>query len=298
MQENPVDRQNFGEEYDFNANFLSWALGPWHTDWYDDGQFTDQVTEAIRLWTNAVPELDFNRNSVSQNLYFKQGMCTGIFANACFVPNYVIADHERQADYLFAAEIRLVLLQPSATSSITDQGRIDMLLHEIGHWIGLDEQYDEITGGCSHVESVMNASFLSNGQNCLDLHAPTAWNIEKTTAYWDTPAAMQVVEFTESEDRVIRFRWDDRAWADGLHTRGLWYKNSVTGDWVLVEGSYTTDGIGFHWDSIPRTMLAKWDLDDLDAPTGGYYFIACVAAYSWMYQSWSPLNCSPRIWVD
>ena len=293
IQENPDDRMRFSQEYDYNGNFSSWARGPYHTDWYDDGQFTASVTEAIRLWTTAVPELDFNRNSQSANLYFKKGMCAGIFTLACFVPWYVLPDDERQADYLFAARISI-----PAPQVMSAQGKIDTLLHEIGHWIGLDDQYYHTGAPCSNVQSVMNASFLSNGQNCLDIHAPTARDIEKVTEYWDNPVAMGIVEFTEYEDRMVSFRWDDRAWAEGLHTRGLWYKNSVTGDWVLVEGSYHYDDIGFHQDSIARTMQTEWDLDDLDAPTGGYYFIACVSAYSWPYSSWSPNNCAPQVWID
>ena len=45
------------------------------------------------------------------------------------VPNYVIPDHEREADYLFAGEIRLTMGQVN----LTEQGFIGQVLHELGH---------------------------------------------------------------------------------------------------------------------------------------------------------------------
>ena len=226
------------------------------------------------------------------NLYFAKATC-GLWVDACFTWVGTQADSTRQANYLLTAEIRLTLAQ----YRLTNLGIEDMLRHEIGHWIGLDDQYKEnSTRPCSNVVSVMNDSYRTTGLNCKDAHAPTAWDIDAVTTYWKY-GAVERATLEESSTRLLEVEWVDAMWAESEHRLYLWYWDSSDESWVMAENTRYTYGTGFHKDSIARDMGYSWHISGSGRPTDKWYIVG-VRAWSAAWQTWSPIRFSNLVYVD
>lgn len=294
MQENPNDRTRYSHVYEWNGTFVNWANGDHDTLWKDDGAYTEHIRIAIQSWEDAVPELTFKAaGTKAHNLRFKRGYCD-LFTDACMRPLKVFSDATRDADYMLTAEVVLTLAQPNLTAL----GIQDQLRHEIGHWIGLDEQYyEDGIRPCSDVLSVMNASFSSNGQNCKGVHAPTEWDINAVTAYWKgTGLASAALE--ETTTRQLELEWADTMWAEAGQVVKLWYYEFERGIWIETDYIVHYDDIGFHRDSVARTMEREWTVDgSSDMPVDAWY-MAGVTAYSWPYEEWKPWEYSVSVYVD
>ena len=224
MQENPADRSQFSVVYPFNAVSSWWSFGPDDNNWVDDGSFTQQVVAAVQSWENAVPQLSYvNDTTQGYNIYFRQAQC-GLFSDACLTIIGTQPNSDRKADYLLHGQIRLTLAQ----SNLTPLGIEDQLRHELGHWMGLDEQYTEDwSPSCTELLSVMNDSFVSNGHDCQGVHSPSSWDINVVTEYWNG-AGLQSPELTEPDHRNLQVEWDDAAW-QGLSIIG-WEHRPMRGN--------------------------------------------------------------------
>ena len=136
-QENPEERSRWDGTYSFNAVAEIWSYGPYDTKWGHDGVFPARARAAIQTWENAVPELNFVQAGTGHHLYFMKGFCDAL-TDACLTRIRTDPNHAHQANYMLSGQIRLTMAQPY----LTDLGMEDQLRHEIGHWIGLDEQYN------------------------------------------------------------------------------------------------------------------------------------------------------------
>ncbi len=179
LQENPSARGGL-----FNWTFVGWALTPYPTDWDDDGSYTQHIRNAISTWETAVPQLDFYEEPDDWNyLYFANGRC--VIGVACLSVDETDWEGERGAHYLLWGTITMDI----DGNNFTDLGKEDILRHEIGHWIGLDEAYNEGSStSCSTIQSVMNATRHGTGENCVGVHAPTQRDISAVTKLkprWD-----------------------------------------------------------------------------------------------------------------
>lgn len=158
------------------ANYVVtwWSYGPWDTPWAYDAAFTPDevqaVQQAVQSWQGAVPQLTFSYSPTpgTYALFFKPGFC-GVFADACITRDGRLVNADRGASYWNNADIIL------ARRDWTPLGKADTFRHELGHWIGLHEEYVESPVQCSGIQSVMNTGFQTTGENCLGFHAPTAW---------------------------------------------------------------------------------------------------------------------------
>ncbi len=290
MQENPEDRQTWSGDYPFNATYIDWSQGSFDALWTDDGSFTQRVRNAIQSWESAVPQLSFaSAGTRPYNLYFKKGSC-GMWVDACMISLTTLADHSREANYLLTAEIRLTLAQ----SRLTDLGIEDQLRHEIGHWIVLDDQYNESgSPACSDVVSVMNDSYASTGLNCKSVHAPTPWDIDAVTTYWKGGSLEDPV-LKEGQSRHLELEWVDAMWSEDHHRVYLWYWNPNTSRWFLAQNVRFVDGIGFHRDSISRDMEYSWIIGGDDLPTDRWYAVG-VRAWNWPEENDEyPIGSSPE----
>ena len=289
----PLDRSRFSEIYPFNAVFSGWSWTTYPADWADDGSFTRNIRRAIATWETAVPQLDFVENQREYYLLFEKGYC-GRFSDACMRVEERDISHRRRAAYLLWADIRLSLAQPR----LRDIGKEDQLRHEIGHWIGLDEVYCErcIDTCTRHVDSVMNATYTSNGQNCTGVHAPTQRDINAVTAYWNGDRPESVV-LTERPNNILKLTWTDALWSESTHWVMLYYWDTTTSTYVLAEQDGYTPDTGFHKDSIPRTIQKQWNVRARGWPTDTSYF-AGVKGWSWPWRSFGATTWSNTVHMD
>ena len=294
-QEDPDDRAYYGTTYPYNAVTIAWSWYPGDTNWDDDGSMPTEVVRAIASWENAVPELGWVNTGLGEAapLYFKEVGWCGLLADACTAEIVVNSDDPRQADYLWEASIIV-----HDVSTFTPEGKEDILRHEIGHWIGLDEQY--IKGPpvtCSAVESVMNTVSSVWGTNCLDIHAPTSWDVDKARQFWGGDGLESAV-LSEPTFRNLQLTWSDAMWSEAWEGWNLAWWDRNNAQWVEVASSTAFDaGIGFHQDSIPRTMSESWDIQANGWPVDVYY-TALVRAFRWPYNSWNTGARADPFYVD
>lgn len=244
-------------------------------------------------WQQAVPELQFVRALPGEfpDLFFERGQCPG-GTRGCFTTDLVFSDTTRQARYWCCTSIRINL----DLFSWSPLGRLHGLMHEMGHWAGLHEQYADTISGpggelCSFLRgpTVMNAG-NSNGENCQDpaVDRPTQFDVQQATRYWsgDNPAIPALSE-TSPGSKVLLLVWDDVGWAETWHGRLVWSWNCGTAQWELRlnDGSYAT-GIGFHKDSIRRIMSEQFDVVGHGWPDNTYY-IAGVSFWNWGFRRWT-----------
>lgn len=252
----------------FNGAFHGWVYGPNDTIWTDDGTFHDEAVQAVQSWQTAVPQLSFVHSPTSFYLNFRKDACFPTTVVGCFTMWTFVNDAPRGASYTWTAQIRIP--EPERWTPL---GRADILRHEIGHWIGLEEQYIE-PATCSSVISVMNAPSLPNGESCVGVHAPTSWDIDKATLFWT-----------------------DAMWAEAWHAYGLYFWSSSLGVFVLVDSTESySSGIGFHKESIPRITAQVWDVTARGWPRGTWY-AAIVKGWSWAFETWSPPVNSSLLFV-
>jgi hypothetical protein len=217
-----------------------------------------------------------------------------------------------EAYYWWPGELRIDL----SNWTWSTQGKIDALNHEVGHWIGLHEQYDDDGGGlCGAVApTVMNGGSGPFGENCQNVHLPTQDDISRAQRYWlgdnltgpdPNFPIWPVIQETSTTSRTLRLTWKDYVWADAWHWRELYWW-SGTG-WVYVAnsgGAYqgnglgTNTGIGFHHDAVDRTMnYCCWDLQLMGQPIPGYYR-GCMWYWTFRGEVWTGGACAGYAYVD
>jgi hypothetical protein len=277
-----------GTTFKFNAVSQYWAFGPYDTTWSSDGALTPEVQQAILSWQSAVPQLTFVQGA-PWNLYFTTGFC-GVDSAGCVEGFRLYVDNFRQAEYWISSEI---WLQSPQEPPFTSLGKADIFRHEIGHWIGLHEQYNDNPDAppgplCSSAISVMNSSIPPSGENCRGVHAPTSWDIDKATRFWKGDNLESPALIWQDLSGLLNLFWTDAMWTEVWHSYGLWYYSWALNQWIPVDSTSSySSGIGFHKESIPRTMAKVWQLTANGWPRGTYYY-AGVSGWSWAFETWSP----------
>ncbi len=170
-QQDDYLRQTWGSVFEFNGSFSGWALTTYPSEWDDDDTITRYINSAIAKWEAAVPQLDLAETHDGwYYLWFETREC-GPTAQGCIILVETDPLYDRRADYMLWADIRL---DTSSARAMSTTGKVDTLLHEIGHWMGLDDAYVDGLGGttrCSTIHSVMNKGG-ARGENCSGAHAP------------------------------------------------------------------------------------------------------------------------------
>lgn len=272
-----------------------WAYGPYDVAWADFGTYTADVIQAIQSWQSAVPQLTltYTQDSLNSKLHFTFGFCSPN-ALGCLTNRIFQVDAQRDASYLYSAQIWLQ--EPGSRTSL---GRQDILRHEIGHWIGLHEQYIEgPPAQCGSTFSVMNKS-NSSGESCVGVHAPTAWDIQQAATFWGGAGleSATLIGVGGGPAPLLRFEWKDAMWADVWHERFLWYWDPNAYNWILCDDSASyAQGIGFHRTTIDRTMRVDFDYQALGCP-GDRTYIAGAQAWSWRFPGWTGLVWSGTVYV-
>lgn len=285
----------------------SWTNPPDNvTRWWADADLSTFAGQAVGDWQAAFNQLTFqNVSTPSQaSLEFRNGACTSPFIPGCIIIVNWASDFARRADYWWLGKIHLDLNPVNFTWS--DTGKRHGLQHEIGHWIGIDEQYNESSPTiCASTVSVMNLVSTTTGHCVPNVTAPTDWDVKRARLYWTGQNAdgeignLLNMTLTNPSSGVARVTWKDGAYGESWHWRCLAFWNGSFWQ-CLVEpggqaegGKWVNDLLGFHSPYTSpitdRTMEATWAPSNIP----NFYRVLGTVWYG-MIQSFPPLvwsNC-------
>lgn len=296
-----------------NSVNLWWAWYPnGTTKWWHDGSFQAAASDAVRNWSDstfnpyAVSELAFLQvtNRADANLEVENGYCSSRYIPGCFFVLSYTPDWDRQADYVNKGLIHLDL--DPTDFAWSDQAKVYGMNHELGHWIGLDEQYNEAgSGSCSSIVSAMNllTSTTSTDGNCAHVEKPTAWDQGYAKLFWlgtdyDQQQSKMTNLFLNSAGwPSLSFTWKDGAWSDIYHWAELRYWNGV--EWVQVpqSGRFHITGIGFRYPYENPPVLDRTMQESFSLTSPNYYRAYGTVFYGecWCWGPWTWSNC---LYVD
>lgn len=149
LQSDPQAQARYDEPRAYRANFTfhRWALGTDGAHWIDESNLSSYIEGVIQDWEEAVPELHFIRETSSpHDLKFVISDCNG--ANGCYIVDSFLDEHSNQASYVHKATIGIhedVVYE-------SDTAIKDTLRHELGHFIGLHERYDDSDFGMRPID--------------------------------------------------------------------------------------------------------------------------------------------------
>lgn len=135
-----------------------------------------------------------------------------------------------------------------------------------------------------------------NGENCGDIHKPTAWDISAVEEYWLGEGRLSTPVLSKSGSSTVKIEWKDNMWADGWQLTTLFNWDWDTWSWIQLDSPLFNEGIGFHKSSINRTLVKEWDLQANSWPTGKWYLVE-VRHWNWRTQKWGPQVYSNFIYV-
>jgi hypothetical protein len=288
--------------YKFNAVDAWWAAWNLTATWDAETGLKDLARNAINSWKdpitnpNAVPQLRFQEggDQFPLRLWIHDGTCPLPQFIAC-VPKTVgeivfaiVAEDPPGSGnvppgalYWYTSHIHVDLSKPGWT----DLGKTDAITHEVGHWIGLHEQYqgvacnlDDANGGLS----VMNLGSTTTG-NCRGVHMPSAWDKTTVTKFW-TGDAVQGAVLTGSSS-VLTLTWTNRMWGGGPHGGNLyrWVCNPNCSWQLVIPFWQTWEKVGFHHDAFDiGSLRMTWN------QPCGFWYGANVSEYSFLFSQWAP----------
>ncbi len=288
-----------------NLTFHRWALGTDGAHWVDKtnnrGGLSNHINFAIQEWKKAVPELNFIRASDSiGDLWFT--VDENCFSNGEYLIRSFLDNSDHQASYVHSATICVKpdILESSATA------KKDTLMHEIGHLMGLDEQYiDDGTNlfdkngnpTTCHLyrDSVMNGPD-KNGENCTGVHKPTTWDRNAVSAYWLDMGGLDKPALSRSGSSSLKIEWKDNKWTDVWQLTTLFNWDRERRTWNQLDSSLFNKGVGFHKSAIDRTLEKEWNLTANKWPSGKWYR-AEVRHWNWRKEQWGPQVYSDMVYV-
>ncbi len=246
----------------------------------DEGgpNFKDQIVTALANWNVAAPHLQWaNYEEITvdtADVQFKLTWCGGTFEKPVTGTHGVMiqpgsidsipqgsADLWRRANYVTKATICIT----SYYLFSSQEDRVEILLHEMGHAYGLHERYqiNYTDTPPSFKNCNPNESTVMDGTNCDNLSAPTVLDIERVDMFWgkgwpgapsmgydvagaalsgNTSDMFQVRDMGGGNIRVL---WGDYAWGQTSYT--LWIEELRNGTWTFISSQYwVDDDVGAH----------------------------------------------------
>lgn len=265
-----------------NETYLNWwMINGAVTVTTSDSTISTNVTSAINNWNTAIPEVRISGSGSDLSFVYSDSNCLA-GSGGCYDIIQVYNDTTRGANYVMKARITITSDSPSRTRTAA---------HEIGHYIGLHEQYrdDGSTGTfCNSVSTIMN------GGGCDTLTGPTSNDVFRVDNYlghgWAENLSSSMLTTS-----VARFTFKDRAFGE-LHYRVQLQKRSTSGtSWSTVSTQQVTSNTGLvkglSW-TADRTITADFSLGSFGS---GTYRVA-VAPYFKSYDVHGTVEYSPQVY--
>ena len=289
----------FGTE---NFVFYWWWMGSIGLWWADAGMSTP-AQDAVAMWANKVPQLVLwtASNENAADLRFRSYISPWCLGKAgCMIVDVWEPRPIEDANYIYQATIYL-----DSNLNWDPQGKTAVTAHELGHFYGLNEQYDESTELCNaDVRSAMDGTtYDSNNKlvHCDGFVGPTDLDARRVRLYWgrwqpndpDTFKRADLPITGSGNGTVATYRWRDMAWAENGHYLEFSYKN-LSGQWVVYSSTPTYDFIGSHMYTEDRMM--GWVINRSNffgVPAGQHR--ACAWAWFQPYGRWGTGRCSNEV---
>lgn len=168
-----------------------------------------------------------------------------------------------------------------------DAKRRGIITHELGHIIGLGEQYTPPSTCNSSVWSIMDAcDLVGSGQ-----YYPTTFDTYNVQDYWT--GAIQGYQYNGGwvSGSTLSYAWLDKVWPDWMIVTDFWYWNGST--WVGFTTVQTTVQVGTHYDIEPRSL--QFNVNPGNYGVHGKYVIGC--SYPWLGADGVGVYvCGAQIW--
>lgn len=267
-----------------NGTFYWWSQSITSVWWYTDSALRSDVDVAKNNWTTAVPPLTWLEVSETDaDLVFKNESCGG-FAACMAVTQYRHDVNITNASYIEKARVSIDLNIQSSTSD-----RRFSIAHEVGHFYGLDERYQEDPVACNN-----NEATVMDGIGCEPgLEGPAEIDKNRVISYW-SEGTLADWTATSSVQYVADYTWKDRGWSEYEQPLSFYYWDGS--NWVLYHNATKIWNIGVHQTTEDRTLEWTVDRRDYGAPAG--WHSACGRPYFWQFNTVGTWACSPAVWVD
>jgi hypothetical protein len=206
----------------------------WDYDIPTNSTIKTEIGRAITAWKNAVPfyELD-DRDSVGELTIeqYSDSTC-GSTAAGCYIVNSMIRISDHNVGYVYEASIYV-------KNTYTGDNAQRIVLHELGHALGLHEAYvDNSTTGTSCNSSL---SSVMDAIGCESLLAPSSTDINDVNLMLQNGYATNLAYSWNTN--TLNLTWKDNSLGEYSY-KVNYYKVSSTGSLSLVQSSTVTKDIG------------------------------------------------------
>lgn len=172
------------------------------------------VNTAVNNWNNSIPIVRISGSGSDLQFSESTTFCSA-GAAGCHAINSTYNDTTRGANFTLSSKIVL--------NSSTN--RVNVLAHEIGHYLGFHEQYydDGTSGVCNP-----NSTSIMDGSNCDNLFGPSATDISRFNGTlgggWATATNLNVLQNGSN----FLVRWNDQSLGE-LHYIVDYYRVTSSG---------------------------------------------------------------------
>lgn len=260
-----------------NTAFRFWSLEAGTASWYAHPSLRTQAASVVANWQTEVPFLPWLEvESGIENVTIRPENCGG-FA-ACFNVLTFFPEPWRNANYLQAGEI-LIDLNVIATQDIPHG-----LAHEVGHFYGLHERYDESGPSCNG-----NEATVMDGLGCEQPipTGPLTIDGERVRAFWRVGQGVSLTLSRSGSSLVAT--WRDEAWSEARYVSTWHVWDEIEARWELAATYHLTYQAGVH-----RTMEDRAIQNTHGVGPSPIMLYMCVRPwYALSGSSWSPIACTP-----
>ncbi|MBI4287425.1 MAG: hypothetical protein HY671_03215 [Chloroflexi bacterium] len=285
----------------------------WAKDPLDDADFIPNVRSAVLNWSNTVtgvPQLTYIESTAeaTADIRFYSQICpfdydaAGCFSAFDWETRTPTNGYGENASYIKKAALYIRPSDPPNASCPCfrwklPEGRVGTIAHEMGHLVGLHEQYVEANGNCwDYNRSVMDAvkdDAAGLKIHCDEVQGPTPFDVQRVNAYWGE-GDLAVMGFGLGP--VAYYSWKDLAWTEHAHGLGFWWLNEATNQWQEYYNMPMKTDIGVHLFTKDLIWSKQIDWRDYQAQgaQAGWHTM-CGSPYFPAYHQWGSYRCSPVI---
>ncbi len=266
--------------------------------WDSPTSFASESLQAIANWSSAIPYLEWEQNTSTPEVVFKQGCPFGVYAKVTFpeATNWY-QDENRFGAYWLTAEI---CLDPSAPWPSGQDGfdeRVTALAHELGHVYGAHEQYhdQQLPYTCNgSYYGVMDTYRTDTGyiQSCDQVTTPQYLDTDLVNSFYRS-GWLHNLAAVARPGNIGHYTWQDAAWAEYWHE--IYVQKWNGSSWQTYKTYTQTAGVGGHI-LIPENTPQNFSFDWPSNGPGSHR--ACGRPWNISSGVYGVTLCTNEIWLN